>query len=111
MLSKPGLAVWSCTPADGGVLVADLGAEGTAATELQPVAGDGPVHGLGTVVSATVTYDGDDPLRPVRAAVVVDLADGTRTAAACADPLVARQALHEGLIGQAVHVEGPVFRP
>jgi acetyl-CoA C-acetyltransferase len=111
MLSKPGLAVWSSTPPEQGPLIADLGAEGTSATDLQPVANVDTPPGPGVVVSATVTYDAEHPLDPVRTAVIVDLADGSRTAAACEDPTTARQTLTEGLIGQTVHVNGASFTP
>ncbi len=110
MLSKPGLAVWSSTPPDRQrPLIADLGVEGTAATDLVPVAAPEASRGGGTVVSATVTYGPEDPFEPVRAAVVVDLADGARTAAACDDPVVARRAVAEGLLGVPVHVDGATF--
>lgn len=109
MLSKPGLAVWSCTPPDHGPLVADLGTEGNAATDLQPLAETSAASGPGTVVSATVTYGPDDPFDPVRTAVVVELADGSRAAAACEDPSVARHAWTESLIGHTVHVDGATF--
>jgi acetyl-CoA C-acetyltransferase len=111
MLSKPGLAVWSCTPPERAAHIADLGAEGTEATDLQPVAPGDSVRGRGTVVSATVTYGTEQPLDPVRTAVVVDLADGSRTAAAYDDPRTARQTLAEGLIGHTVDVNGASFTP
>jgi acetyl-CoA C-acetyltransferase len=111
MLSKPGLAVWSCTPPPAGALLADLGPATMAATELAPVAEPGAARGPATVVSSTVTYGVDDPLEPVRTAVVLDLPDGTRTAATCEDPLLAAQCVAEGIIGRVVHVEGTTFTP
>ncbi len=109
MLSKPGLAVWSCTPPGAGALIADLGAEGTAATDRQPVAAPADAHGPGTVLSSTVTYTDDDPFEPARTAVVVELAGGARTAAVCDDPPLARRSLGESLIGHPVHVDGTTF--
>jgi hypothetical protein len=56
-----------------------------------------------------VTYDGADPLEPVRTAIVADLPDGTRTAATCEDADIARAAVSQGLIGQTVHIAGTTF--
>jgi acetyl-CoA C-acetyltransferase len=122
MLSKPGLAVWSATPppADRGILVADLAAAATAATETVPVADPAPPDSEATVVSWTVTpgpgtpgpgtpgpgTSGPDDLRT---AVVADLPDGVRTAATCEDADVARLALAEGLIGRPIHVKDTRF--
>jgi acetyl-CoA C-acetyltransferase len=111
MLTKPGLAVWSATPppSERGVLVADLVAETTAATEVVPVADPAPSSSGATVVSFTVTPGSVDPTEPVRTAVVADLPDGVRTAATCEDSDVARLALTEGLIGRAIHVKDTRF--
>jgi acetyl-CoA C-acetyltransferase len=109
MLSKPGLAVWSCTPPADEPCLGDRGAEASAVTDKRPVAEPGAARGPARVVSATVTYSDEDPLEPVRTAAVLDLADGWRTAATCEDPLIARSTLTEGLIGRAVHVDGATF--
>jgi acetyl-CoA C-acetyltransferase len=111
MLSKPGLAVWSASPpsADRPPLVADMGAESVAATELAPVASVAPADAAATVVSFTVTYGGPDGFDPVRTAVVADLRDGVRTAATCEDAATARLALAEGLIGRDVRVKDTTF--
>jgi acetyl-CoA C-acetyltransferase len=109
MLSKPGLAVWSCTPPSTETCTGDLGAEGSAVTDIRPVAQPGAAEGPARVVSATVTYGSEDPLEPVRTAVLLDLADGCRTAATCEDPLIARATLTEGLIGRVVHVNDATF--
>ena len=66
-------------------------------------------RGPAEVASFTVTYDEDDPLRPVRTAIVADLPDGTRTAATCDDAAIALSALSESLIGQTVHIAGTTF--
>jgi acetyl-CoA C-acetyltransferase len=110
MLSKPGLAVWSCTPT-ASPLLADLAAETAAATAVRPVARADTASGPATVVSYTVTYDPDDPLQPVRTAIVAELADGERTAATCDDAPTARRALAENLIGRPVHIDGTTFLP
>ncbi len=111
MLSKPGLAVWAAAPppSDRPPMVADLGRETVAATEVVPVVAEAPAEAGATVVSFTVTYGGPDGTDPVRTAVVADLADGVRTAATCEDAATARLALTEGLIGRDVRVEGTTF--
>ncbi len=111
MLSNPGLAVWSASPPREGSLLADLGEEALAATEVRPVVDGPPTDEVaGTVASFTVTYGGEDGLEPVRAAIVADLADGVRTAATCEDAETARFAIAEGLIGRAVKVKDTTFR-
>jgi hypothetical protein len=70
-----------------------------------------PDHGPGpaTVVSYTVTYDAEDPLRPVRTAIVAERADRSRTAATCEDESIARHCFTETLIGRPVHLEHTTF--
>jgi acetyl-CoA C-acetyltransferase len=113
MLSKPGLAVWSCTPppTDAGGLVADLAEEALTATPTAPVADpdSDAAKGPAVVVSFTVTYAADDPLTPARTAVVADRPDGHRVAATCEDGSIARAALAESLIGATVIVENSSF--
>jgi hypothetical protein len=111
MLSKPGLAVWSSAPppAAGGALCEDMAADAVAATAQHPIAAPGHAGGPATVVSFTVTYGADDPLRPARTAIVADLANGDRTAATCEDEAFARHALAESPIGQIVHLEDTTF--
>ena len=111
MLSKPGLAVWAAAPppSDRPPMVADLGPETVAATEVVPVVAEAPAEAGATVVSFTVIYGGPDGTDPVRTAVVADLVDGVRTAATCEDAATARLALTEGLIGRDVRVEGTTF--
>jgi acetyl-CoA C-acetyltransferase len=112
MLSKPGLAVWSCTPPAPGrqPLLADLAADAAALTATRPVADPGDAGGRATVASFTVTFDGEDPLRPARTAIIADLGDGIRTAATCEDASIAQHALTESPIGQTVHIEHTTFR-
>jgi acetyl-CoA C-acetyltransferase len=113
MLSKPGLAVWSCTPPPSAqrALLADLDADAAAATATRAVATPELAAGPATVVSYTVTYDADDRLRPARTAIVADRADGSRAAAACEDESFARAALGESPIGQTVHLQSTSFTP
>jgi hypothetical protein len=56
-----------------------------------------------------VTYGGDAGLEPERAAIVAELPDGTRTAAACEDAPTARLAVADGLIGRTVEVKDTTF--
>ncbi len=112
MLSKPGLAVWSATPVPTGTrpLLADLASEAIAATEVVPVVESTPAAATtATVASFTVTYGGDEGFDPVRTAIVADLPDGVRTAAACEDAETARLAVTESLIGRAVSVKDTTF--
>jgi acetyl-CoA C-acetyltransferase len=111
MLSKPGLAVWSASPPAGPLLAADLTAEALAATAVLPVVAAPPPAPTSAVVSSfTVTYGGPQGLDPVRAVVVADLADGTRTAATSDDAETARLATAEGLVGRTVEVKDTTFR-
>jgi acetyl-CoA C-acetyltransferase len=111
MLSKPGLAVWGAVPPpEGRMLLADLAAEGLAATDVLPVVPVAPARPTPAVVAAfTVTYGGADGTEPVRTAVVADLPDGVRTAATCEDAATARLALTEGLAGRTVDVKDTTF--
>ncbi|MGP0031693.1 MAG: acetyl-CoA acetyltransferase [Acidimicrobiales bacterium] len=118
MLSKPGLAVWSCSPPPPGrgTLMADVADDAAAATETLPVAAPEASRGPATVASYTVTYEtgadgAGDPPRPRRTVIVADLGDGRRTAAACEDESLARRALSESLIGRPVHIDGATFTP
>ena len=111
MLSKPGLAVWGAVPPPGErMLLADLAAQGQAATEVLPVATVAPAQPTpATVAAFTVTYGGADGTEPVRTAVVADLPDGVRTAATCEDAPTAGLAVTEGLVGQTVDVKDTTF--
>jgi acetyl-CoA C-acetyltransferase len=110
MLSKPGLAVWGAVPPDGRMLLADLAAEGLAATDVLAVTPLPPARPTpATVAAFTVTYGGDAGSEPVRTAVVADLPDGVRTAATCEDASTARLAVTEGLAGRTVYVKDTTF--
>jgi len=111
MLSKPGLAIWSGTPPTTvrPLLTADLGDEAARHTAVLPVAATEQVSGPATVVSYTVTFDSDDPLRASRVAIVADLADGRRASATCDNASIAQAALTESLIGQTVSLARTSF--
>jgi hypothetical protein len=91
--------------------VADLVEEAMARTATVPVADPDAPDGPGRVVSYTVTYDEADVLQPVRAAIVAERPDGSRTAAACEDAAIAGHAISQGLIGQTVQLTGSTFTP
>ena len=61
LLTKPGLAIWSTAPDDQPALLRDFARE--AATETAAVEVEGSYQGPATVASATVTYEGLDPVR------------------------------------------------
>jgi acetyl-CoA C-acetyltransferase len=111
MLSKPGLAVWSCTPPTTAqpLLTADLGHEAAGQTAVLPVVTADQATGPAQVVSYTVTFDPDDPLRANRVAIVADRADGSRAAATCDNASIAHAALTESLIGQTVSLARTTF--
>jgi acetyl-CoA C-acetyltransferase len=112
MLTKPGLAVWSSEPPQRGeTLMADLGDQVRRETGVRPVAEPDASHGDATVVSSTVTFAAEDPLRAARVAIVADLDDGMRTAATCEDASIAQRALTESLIGHRVRVTRTTFTP
>jgi hypothetical protein len=87
-----------------------MAAESVAATALVPVVDLPPDRDTqASVASFTVTFGGTGGLEPVRTAIVADLPDGVRTAAACEDAATARLALAEGLIGRDVRVKDTTF--
>ena len=92
------------------MLLADLTADGLAATERLPVAGTPPAAPTPATVAAwTVTYGGEGGLEPRRVAVVADLPDGVRTAATCEDAATADLAVTQGLAGRTVYVKDTTF--
>ena len=103
LLTKPGLTVWSTEPGPRPPLVADLGAEARAATEVREVTGD--AHGQATVATYTVTHQGADPLS---AFVVADLPDGRRWVGTSSDDALLARGVGDGpeLIGSTVRLDG-----
>jgi acetyl-CoA C-acetyltransferase len=106
-LTKPGLAVWSTHPDGEPALVADLGSEAAAATEVVGVVED--YSGPGTLAAVTATYQGDEPDAAI---AIVDIAagDGRRAIARCGDPAVARVVGKAELVGRPCHLDGGTFR-
>jgi acetyl-CoA C-acetyltransferase len=109
LLTKPGLAVWTCTPDGEPPLLADLALEAEAATGVVDVVPtlDG-YAGPATVATYTVTYDGTEPVRTV---AVCDTADGRRCVAVSADAGLAARVVAEELVGAAVTVGEGTFSP
>jgi len=105
LLTKPGMTVWGARPPSS-VLVGDYGAEAAAATAVVPVTQT--ATGPATVVTATATYEGLDP---VRAFVVADLDDGRRWVGTCHDPSWVTAAARRETIGTNVRVRGTECSP
>jgi acetyl-CoA C-acetyltransferase len=108
-LTKPGLAVWATEPDGEPTLVADLGSEAAAATEVVDVIDDvGDYSGPGTLAAVTATYDGDEPDAAV---AIVDTATGggRRAIARCHDRAVARLVGEAELVGRPCHLDGGTF--
>jgi len=106
LLTKPGLMVWSATPAPGPPLVADLGEDAAATTASVEVAGG--FSGPARVASYTVTYDG---LTPDGVIAIADTPDGRRCIATAADADLAVAATTEELIGCTIDVRAGSFTP
>lgn len=99
LLTKPGLAVWSATPARRPPLLADLAGEAARATETLPVVSTH--QGPATVAAATVAAG--------RTIVVAGTPEGARCVASSDHPDVARLATTEGLVGREIAVDGSQF--
>jgi acetyl-CoA C-acetyltransferase len=106
LLTKPGLAVWSAAPDVRGPLVCDLAAEAAAVTESVDVVR--AHHGPATVTTATVGFDGMDP---VRLYVLADIDSGRRCVASSADAGLIEAALAGELIGTGVVIAGTALQP
>jgi acetyl-CoA C-acetyltransferase len=104
LLTKPGLALWSATPADRAPLITDLADKAAAATPTVAVAEDH--RGPATVATYTVTYDTDGP---AVVKILGDTVDGRRCVAVAEDRDLAVEAVEHELIGRGVQVEGVTF--
>jgi acetyl-CoA C-acetyltransferase len=104
LLTKPGLAVWSATPPERPVLIADLAGEAEAATAaVELIAGyTGPAR----VATYTVTYDG---FAPHTVAVIADVPGGRRCIAVSHDTRLAQESTSVDLIGASIDVAGSSF--
>jgi hypothetical protein len=98
--------VWSATPDVRRPLVCDLAAEAAAVTESVDVVRTH--HGPATVTTATVGFDGMDP---VRLYVLADIDSGRRCVASSADPSLIEAALAGELIGTGVVIAGTALQP
>jgi len=106
LLTKPGLAVWSTHPPVGEMLVADMVVQAAAATSEVPL--DSDPDGVGTVATYTVVPVDRDP---ARVCAIIDLDSGARAVAAVNDPVLAKSAMEEDLIGHRVKVKATSFTP
>lgn len=105
LLNKPGLAVYAARPEPAPLLVGDLGAAADAATPR--VEAIGGYEGPAIVAAYTVHYDDGEP---ARCTAIADTPDGRRCVATAHDPVLARRATKEELIGSTVTVERTTFR-
>lgn len=107
LLTKPGIGVWSAAPDGRPPLVGDFAGQAAAATNLAEVAEDDPatqdVVSRARVISATVTYDG---MEPVHILALCDQPDGRRTVAMSDDRTLAAHVVAQGLAGESVEVRG-----
>jgi acetyl-CoA C-acetyltransferase len=103
LLTKPGIGVWSAVPDGRPPLLGDLADAVGRATAVRDVVEtlDG-YDGEATVVTYTVTFDGQEP---VRAVVLCDTADGRRCVALSEDAALAAHAVGTDLIGARVRLE------
>lgn len=106
LLTKPGLGVWSTEPDGRPPLIADLAAEADAATATRTVVPS--ATGPGTIATATVTHEGQDPIEMV---AIVDLDTGARAVARSDDAALIQRALTVGVIGDAVHLDAGRITP
>ena len=102
MLTKPGLALWSTEPRDGGFAFADATAAARVTTETRPV--DADAVGIGRVVGATALPESGVLARAV---AIVELDDGRRTVASADDAVLARAFADEETVGTRIRVGEP----
>jgi acetyl-CoA C-acetyltransferase len=102
MLTKPAAALWSTEPPTTGFQSADVSGEAERRTAIRTV--DPAARGSATVAGYTVVYEGGEPARAV---AVLDLVEGARTVATCADEgLVTRWTVDDS-VGEKVTVVDP----
>lgn len=100
-LTKPGLGVWATEPDGAPPLVDDLGAGVAEATGVVPAVAshDGPA----VVASYTVTYEGQDPTTVL---ALCDTPQGARVVARSDDAELVQRAVTDGLVGDALRIDG-----
>ena len=105
LLTKPGIGVWSAGPDGRQPLVGDLADQVAVATEVvEVVDDDAPTQEVvsgARVITATVTYDG---MEPVHTLALCDQPDGRRTVAMSDDRTLAAHVVAHGLAGESVEV-------
>lgn len=106
LLTKPGLGVWSTEPGGRPPLIADLADEVAAVTETRRVVLTST--GSGTIATATVTHQGQDPTELV---AIVDLASGERAVARSDDAALIQRAMSDGVVGDPVHLDAGRLTP
>jgi acetyl-CoA C-acetyltransferase len=107
LLSKPGIGIWSTEPDDRPPLIADLADQAAATTETVEVHETLEEYaGTASVVSYTVTFDGQEPKRTV---VIGDTPSGNRCVAFSDDVDLARHAVAHELGGATVLVRSGSF--
>ena len=101
LCTKPSAALWSNRPPRSSFVALELGDEAAAVTERRPV--DPDLVGRAVIVGATVVPG------PAGSTVVavVESADGVRSVAQCADPMVAEQFVRTDPVGRAVDLPEP----
>jgi len=104
LLNKPGLAVYAAEPGNAPLLLDDLAEAAEHATDAaEPIAG---YRGPARVAACTVSYDA---MNPAKCTVIADTPDARRCVATANDPVLARRATNEELIGTTITVDGTSF--
>ena len=106
LLTKPGLGVWSAESDGRPPLIADLAEDVVAATATRAVVLS--ATGPGTIATATVTHQGQDPAELV---AIVDLDTGERGVARSDDASLIQRAMTTGVVGDTVHLAAGRITP
>jgi acetyl-CoA C-acetyltransferase len=104
LLNKPGLAVYAAEPGNAPLLLDDLAEAAEHETDaVEPIAG---YQGPARVAACTVSYDA---MNPAKCTVIADTPDARRCVATANDPVLARRATNEELIGTTITIDGISF--
>ena len=107
LLTKPGIGIWCTEPDDEPPLIADLAGESEVSTPTVDVYETLEDYtGPASVVSYTVTFNGEEPNRTV---AVAETLSGVRCVAFSDDPDLARHAISNELVGTAIEVRSGSF--